>query len=54
MEKMKEVSEVENESEYYLGTPTRAQEDGKWMKMMEGDEDSWVEAHEALTETADN
>lgn len=45
------VMEVENESELYLGPLCKAQAAETEVKMMEGDEDSWVGADGGLNET---
>ncbi len=42
---------VENESELYLGPLWKAQAAETEVKMMEGDEDSWVGADGGLNET---
>ncbi len=46
-----EVMNVENESELYLGPLWKAQAAETGVKMMEGDEDSWVGADGGLNET---
>lgn len=45
------VMEVENENELYLGPLCKAQAAETEVKMMEGDEDSWVGADGGLNET---